>query len=173
MLHRKEISQIRVHELLDCIGSTSELVWRTGRRAGQVAGYFDTGSGRFRIGIDGCTYFRSRIVFLHVHGFLPDFVDHFDRDRTNDRIENLRAATASENAQNACVTKANKSTGVRGVYVYFYHAKPYRAYLMRDGKQFQASFASFEEAVIQRLEWEKCWHPYAPKAISVPEIFQD
>ena len=48
------------------------------------------------------------------HGYLPKCVDHIDRDQTNDRIENLRAATVAENQRNVALRKDN-SSGVKNV----------------------------------------------------------
>lgn len=49
---------------------------------------------------------RSRLVFFSKHGFWPEQVDHINRDRTDDRIENLREVNAREQA-------LNRSTNVR------------------------------------------------------------
>ena len=44
----------------------------------------------------------------------PDQIDHIDRDKTNNRINNLRAATQSVNLQNSGLRRDNTS-GVRGI----------------------------------------------------------
>ena len=48
------------------------------------------------------------------HGYLPESVDHIDRDRSNNKIENLRAATSTQNQGNRSLNKTNTS-GFRGV----------------------------------------------------------
>lgn len=45
-----------------------------------------------------------RVVWFLHHGTMPDCIDHIDGDRSNNRIENLRAVTRKENSQN-CVGK--------------------------------------------------------------------
>ena len=52
-------------------------------------GYLGTG-----IRVDGKTMrvLMHRMVFLLAHGYLPETVDHINGDRSDNRIENLRAA---------------------------------------------------------------------------------
>jgi HNH endonuclease/AP2 domain len=56
-----------------------------------------------------------RIIFMMHHGYMPEVVDHIDRDRSNNRIENLRECTFQENLWNQSVRKNTKS-GHKGVY---------------------------------------------------------
>lgn len=63
------------------------------------------------------------------HKILPEVVDHIDRDKLNNKIENLRAATHSENHLN-CTIHSSNSSGYRGVcYQKNRGDKPWRAYL--------------------------------------------
>ena len=55
-----------------------------------------------------------RIVFLMHHGYLPKVIDHINGDKKDNRIENLREATISQNGMNSIKTKRNKS-GVKGL----------------------------------------------------------
>lgn len=55
-----------------------------------------------------------RIIFLLHHGFLPDVIDHIDGDPSNNKIENLRAASAFHNQLNR-KKSSNNTSGVSGV----------------------------------------------------------
>jgi len=67
-----------------------------------IASYIIKGKycNRNVVNISGVRYLQSRLIFLYHHGYLPDRVDHEDRNTLNDRIENLRAATHSQNMKN-------------------------------------------------------------------------
>jgi len=55
-----------------------------------------------------------RVIFLFHHGYMPEYIDHIDGNPSNNKIENLRAANASQNAWNAQLRKDNV-TGIKGV----------------------------------------------------------
>ncbi len=58
--------------------------------------------------------FCHRLIYFKFHGYLPKYIDHIDGDPTNNRIENLRAVSLCQNAQNAKLP-SNNTTGVKGV----------------------------------------------------------
>jgi hypothetical protein len=68
-----------------------------------------------RVGINGKLYWLHRVIFLHQHGYMPHEVDHINGDPTDNRIENLRAATKSQNMQNKRC-RSDSSSGVKNVY---------------------------------------------------------
>lgn len=55
-----------------------------------------------------------RLIFMLHHGYLPPEVDHINGDRSDNRIENLRAADRSQNQCNRGLLASNTS-GYSGV----------------------------------------------------------
>lgn len=73
-----------------------------------------------------------RLIFLYHHGYLPNFIDHINRNKSDNRIENLRPATKQQNSFNVSASKANKS-GFKGVHWHI-RDKKWQVYLSVDGK---------------------------------------
>jgi hypothetical protein len=55
-----------------------------------------------------------QLVFIWHHSFLPKTIDHVDGNKSNNRIENLREVTLSQNAHNSKLSKKN-TLGVKGL----------------------------------------------------------
>ena len=81
-----------------------------------------------------------------------DCVDHIDRVRNNNDINNLRWATSSENGMNKSVLPSSK-TGIPGV-TFHKRDKKYRGQLKINGKIISKYCESKEEAIIWRKEME-------------------
>lgn len=86
---------------------------RQGVTKGERAGRIVTNGYRY-LNFLGKIYLEHRIIFLYHHGYLPKVLDHIDTDKTNNKIENLRAATHAQNAANMKTPKSNTS-GIKGV----------------------------------------------------------
>jgi hypothetical protein len=115
MSKSNSISQEIVKEFFDYING--QLVWKKHSRFRRIGTPSEcVGGDNYRvIWFQGKTYKAHRLIFLWHHGYLPSEVDHINRDRADNRIENLRAATRLENAKNR-KTNANSTSGVTGVY---------------------------------------------------------
>lgn len=84
--------------------------------AGKVAG--TDLRGYVAINLDGFPRRAHRLAWLYVTGEYPaDEIDHIDRNRANNRFENLRQATMPENQRNRAVNSNNQS-GLKGAFVY-------------------------------------------------------
>lgn len=88
------------------------LIHTRNTKIGQVAGYIQRGYRR--IGIDEHQYPASQLACLYMTGAFPKTeMDHINRDRNDDRWENLRDVTRQFNLYN---TKRKKNaTGFSGV----------------------------------------------------------
>ena len=88
-----------------------------GRKGNEVGTLNLRGYRSFRRQIDGKSYgyLSHRVgVFIH-YGNVPEFLDHINQDRSDNRLTNLRAATRSENNRNCKAYKKSK-TGAKGVF---------------------------------------------------------
>ena len=56
-----------------------------------------------------------RVVFMMHYGWLPNYIDHINRDGCDNRLENIRPACKSLNSQNRGA-QANTKYGLRGIY---------------------------------------------------------
>ncbi len=84
-------------------------------KAGQVAGS-KNGQGYIEIKVDGKSIGAHRIAWmLYYKENPPEFIDHINRDPSDNRISNLRAATKSQNGANR-VALSNNNAGIKGCY---------------------------------------------------------
>ena len=76
------------------------------RKACWTRGYLD-GTGYYRVRVDGKIYRVHRLVaetFIPNPAGLPE-IDHINRDRSDNRVENLRWATRTDNCRNTVRTE--------------------------------------------------------------------
>lgn len=100
-------------------------VWDEAGSLYKSTGYYCTKFNNIR-------YQNHRIVYFLCHGYCPDIVDHIDRNRQNNNINNLREATLQNNQHNRTINKNNK-TGIKGLSILrktYWHLK-----IQKNGKQ--------------------------------------
>jgi hypothetical protein len=128
------------NELLDSIfiynKEKGSLIWKvttsTKHKQGTIVGYLNDG-GYLAFTLFGNVYLVHRIIWKIENKTFPiEYIDHIDRDRTNNRITNLREATMQQNNFNR--TRKDNSTGYTGVALDKRCGK-YRAYINIKGKQ--------------------------------------
>ncbi len=91
-----------------------QLAWNE-RYAGREAFTSVTCKGYLSGSIFNKSYMAHRIIWAIAYGSPPALeVDHIDGRKTDNRLQNLRMATASQNHQNCGVRKSNTS-GFKGV----------------------------------------------------------
>lgn len=113
--------------------------WNT-RYAGRPCGS-ENSQGYLHVKLLGKKEKVHRMVFLFHKGYLPDVIDHADNDKLNNRIENLREATRSENNRNARRRADNKS-GIKGVTWHNQHQKWYATIRCEGKAKFLGLFAN-------------------------------
>ena len=150
------ITQSRLHELVRYDPETGNLIHRVtlcGRAIeGHIFGTTRDRKGYLRNTIDGETYFIHRLVWLFHYGEFPsNQIDHINRIKHDNRIENLRVATNSQNKCNSIVRKDSKS-GIKGV-TQDKRTGRWRAYIAFNGKRIWLGyFATPEEAKKERIK---------------------
>jgi hypothetical protein len=105
-----------LNHLFEYDKETGNLIWKIqnqGARKGSIAGALRP-DGRYQIAINNKLYLTHRLVFLMHKGYLPEILDHINNDAGDNRIENLRAASRSQNGYNSKLASNNKS-GYKGV----------------------------------------------------------
>lgn len=131
------LSYTRAAELLSYDPLTGELRWRVARRNGYPAGIVAGGvgpDGYWTICIDLRAYKGHRLAWLLFTGVWPQAeIDHINRNRIDNRIENLREANRSQNQVNSGTYRNNRS-GYRNVHFHKLTGK-YVAEIIRDKKR--------------------------------------
>ena len=123
-------------------------------KVGDVAGCPD-GHGYLLIRLQSRRYKAHRLAWLYIHGSWPnDQIDHINRNRSDNRIANLREVTNKQNGQNRS-TQSSNTSGHPGVYWYKPYSK-WRAQIMHNQKLIHLGyFATIEEALSARKAAEK------------------
>lgn len=113
-----------------------ELFWKVklnlSIEIGSKAGTLNKITGYYLIGINRKQYYTHRLIFLYHNGYLPRSLDHIDRNKQNNQIENLRGATQSQNCMNRTPHK-NTSSIYKGV-SWVKHAKKWSAHIQINNK---------------------------------------
>lgn len=157
------ITQADLKCLLRYDNQSGEFFWRIDRgaaRTGLKAGTSD-GRGYLQIMINKKRYRAHRLAWLYMTGEMPaDQIDHINGNRSDNRIENLRAVTGTINKRNQKTPK-NNSSGVIGVR---WNKKDSRwhARICLDGKfKHLGCFSSKAEAVDARMRANEANHFHA------------
>lgn len=156
--HKRELTYERLTELLHYNPETGIFTWAKNHGSilkGTVAGSINnTVQGRYIV-IDYASYAESRLAWLYMEGYFPEHVvDHKDRNRLNNKWENLRHVTQKCNSRNCTISKNNVS-GVNGV-SWAKNCGKWSAQIKVDYKKIHlGTFENFNDAVKARWEAEK------------------
>lgn len=157
---RQEITAEYLRSILHYESETGIFTWKvsTSRnvKAGDVAGS-QNGDGYMQIRVCSRSYLAHRLAWLYEHGEWPkDQIDHINRDRSDNRIENLREVTNKQNHQNRS-KPSNNTSGHPGV-SWDKRASKWRARIEHNQKQIHLGlFTDLEEALSARKAAEKLY----------------
>jgi len=111
------ITQNKVRELLDYNRETGVFIWKVSIKGtkgkGKEAGTL-TSKGYRDVCVEGKKYGMHRLAFLYELGYVPENVDHINGIKSDNRWNNLRPATTSDNSCN-CKGRGTRS-GYKNVY---------------------------------------------------------
>jgi len=143
----------RVRELFDYDPATGSFHWRVTSSnrapAGSKAGAKGA-NGYIYIRFDGKMVLAHRLAWFHIHGVWPkDLIDHINGNRADNRLQNLREASLSQNAANGKVRSTN-SSGIAGV-SWDKSKNGWVASITVDGRQIKRRFKNLQDAIDCRL----------------------
>lgn len=127
------------------VSDKAHKVWNT-QNAGKQAFTASSAAG-YKVGrIFGKGYLAHRIIWCMVYGdFVKDTIDHINQDPSDNRLENLREATKSENRANSR-SRLSSKLRLKGVY-WSEKDKKYVAEIIVSGKKTRLGyFRSADEA---------------------------
>lgn len=151
MAFRTPIEKLR--SLLSYDPETGVLTWKDRpksrgirTKAGDIAGTKQV-HGYIAINIDRMPQLAHRIAWAMMTGEWPKHqVDHINMDRSDNRWENLREATNSQNGMNRTAQSNNRGSGVKGVTKHK-QGKGYCARIMANGvEHYLGYFQTIAEA---------------------------
>lgn len=111
-------------------------------------------NGYISVSIDSKRYLAHALAWYMYYGYYPDFhIDHYDGDKSNNAISNLRPSSPSENQKNRGKNK-NNSSGSNGVY-----AQPngrWRARVRVNGKMVNiGTYINYQDACKARQDYDR------------------
>ena len=155
------LTQTEVHRLFEY--RDGDLYWKPrllsrGRPSvldGRKIGY-PNGNGYIIMRYNKRKYYLHQLIFLMHHGYIPSNIDHIDGIGSNNRIENLREASVSQNMYNTKLRTDNTS-GTKGVHFNKQHQK-WQAKLYLSKKPISRFFYTKEDAVKFMKLWREMAH---------------
>lgn len=130
-----------------------KLIWKPHTKLGKTSNHFsgkEAGTlgerGYIVVKLDGKAYPISRLIFCMFYGYMPEEVDHEDRDKLNNNYTNLRASDRSSNCSNRKVSKANL-LGIKNIRE---RNNKFQVRVTKNGKTVTRTEATLEKAIETR-----------------------
>jgi hypothetical protein len=155
---KADLTAARLRELLSYDPTSGHFHWLVNRRAkakaGDLAGTAHD-SGYWLICIDGRDYRAHRLAWLYVHGQMPNgMLDHINRDKRDNRIENLRECVSYINQRNTGLFSTNTS-GTKGVHWKASDSRWHASIVDRGTRYHLGDYATLPEAAAARQAAER------------------
>ena len=160
IVSRPELTAEYLRSILSYDPETGIFTWKIGSanqvKAGDIAGCPD-GDGYLRIKVQSRLYRAHRLAWLYTYGERPKGqIDHINRNRSDNRIANLRDVSHKLNLQNKS-KYSNNASGHSGV-VWNKRASKWLARIAHNRKQIHLGyFNTIEEAISARKAAEKLY----------------
>jgi len=139
------ITQTYLKTQLEYNANTGCFIWLVNKTNGQIkqgtlAGFLS--GGYLNIGLNNKTYKLHRLAWLYVYGEWPkNHIDHIDGNKLNNKIDNLRDVTNSQNHQNRKIHRQGKLVGCS----YNIQHKKWEAYIRYDGQRLRLGLHATEQ----------------------------
>ena len=150
----------KAREIFDYDAATGELIYkkvpkkgvlRVGDRLGSPSR-----SGYLQCCIDWRKYAVHRVIWLWHYGYLPEHeIDHINRNRTCNYIENLREVSAQCNRRNSSL-RGDNTSGIKGVSFNSRTGKWVAQIAVYCRQFYLGYYDDFDDAVCARLAAEQC-----------------
>ena len=146
-----ESAYIKATELLDYDPDSGLFKWKVRHSYQCKKGWFAgsrTARGYLHIGVQGVRLKSHRIAWYAWCGEVPDYLDHINGDRDDNRIANLRSCTNAENMRNLVTLQRNNTSGTTGV-CWFKPAGLWTAQIKVDGTNLNLGYYRDKEDAIK------------------------
>jgi hypothetical protein len=159
MIVPKKLNKEYLHQLFDY--KDGELYWKIKRsnktNVGDKAGSLGKSSSGiyYKVMIDYKSYNLHQIIFLYFFDYIPSYVDHIDKNTLNNKIENLREATCSQNMWNVGKIITNKS-GYKNIH--FEHNKWVVRFRVNGEKKYFGRYEDIKLANFVAIEARNLYH---------------
>jgi len=148
-----------------CASDKAQKIWNT-RYAGKKAGFFH--EEYIKIKIFYYNFAAHRLAILYVTGSLPSMdVDHIDRNKSNNRFENLREVSKFVNQQNRFNPRSDSRTQIIGAQKSGgKNSKKFYSRIRVNGKYHHlGTFDTAEQAGAAYLSAKQALHPDAVQTL--------
>ena len=146
------VSVQKVRGLLEYNPLTGSVIRKSN---GKIAGWICESNGYWCISIENKQYLLHRVIWFLVTGEQPpEFIDHKDTIKTNNKWDNFRSADSEQNSWN---TKAHKDNivGIKGISLIDnnFGKLYYHACVIKSGKRYRQNFDYTDEGFENAIDW--------------------